>query len=210
MPYEFDFLVDGDVFFSCRLRCGQCRGRTAAGRRCSRRVCIGTPLCYSHLQQTYKVRILPSTVPAAGKGLFVEDATVAPNAIVFRRDDVILEYKGELIDVAALERRYDEEDEEHVAPYGYQTENNRVIDSACTRGAASLINHSNRARSINCVFDYDAATKKLYIVATKNIRNGAELFVDYGPGYDEMDSDRVKHRTRAKSRVRGRRYYKNR
>lgn len=209
MPYEFDFLIDNDVLFSCRLRCNKCRGTTAAGRRCSRRVCIGTPLCFSHLAQRYNVRIQPSTIAGAGKGLFASNSALPDNAIVFRRGDVILEYKGELIEVRELERRYDEDDEEHVAPYGYQTESNRVIDSACSRGVASLINHSNRARTINCEFDYDGDDRKLYIVATKNIKNGAELFVDYGPAYDEMDSDRVRHRTRSRGRVQ-RRYYKNR
>lgn len=37
-----------------------------------------------------------------------------------------------------------------------------------------------------------------WLTATSSLAVGAELFVDYGPAYDEMDSDRVRHRTRSR------------
>lgn len=207
MPYEFQFMVDDELWFSCELKCVRCKGRTAAGHRCSRTTCIGTPLCWSHMLKEYQLKIMPSTVAAAGKGLFAWHPTSDANLVLFRRDDVILEYEGEVISRAELDRRYDEEEEEHVAPYAYSA-GDFVVDAACRRGAGSLINHSDRPRSINCKFVYDHHTGILSVVATKNIRNGQELFIDYGEGYDELNSDRVSHRTRP-TKSRRRRYYAN-
>lgn len=207
MPYEFQFLVDDEVWFSCELKCVRCKGRTASGQRCSRITCIGTPLCWSHMLKEYQLKIMPSTVPAAGKGLFAWHPTSDANIILFRQGDVLLEYEGEMISRAELDRRYDEEDEEHVAPYAYGA-GNFVVDAACERGAGSLINHSDQARNINCKFVYDPRTAILSVVATKNIRNGHELFMNYGEGYNELNSERVSHRTRSR-KARRRRYYAN-
>ena len=87
------------------------------------------------------LRITSSTIHNAGKGLFAENSTQAHNAIIFRRDDDIIEYIGETIDRAELNRRY----HHHTAPYALQVrgDNNNplYIDAATIRGVGSLSNH---------------------------------------------------------------------
>jgi hypothetical protein len=76
------------------------------------------------LKSDRHLRIKPSTIHNAGKGLFAEDSTQAPNAIIFRRDDDIIEYIGESIDRAELNRRY-----HHTASYALQVrgDNNNLL-----------------------------------------------------------------------------------
>jgi hypothetical protein len=68
------------------------------------------------LKSDRHLRIKPSTIHNAGKGLFAEDSTQAPNAIIFRRDDDIIEYIGATIDRAELNRRH----HHHTAPHALQ------------------------------------------------------------------------------------------
>ena len=94
MVYTFVYSVNGHVTFSGNLQGRRCIGHCRNGRRCSRRSVIGCPYCYQHLKSDRHLRIKPSTIHNAGKGLFAEDSTQAPNAIIFRRDDDIIEYIG--------------------------------------------------------------------------------------------------------------------
>ena len=141
MVYTFVYSVNGHVTFSGNLQGRRCIGHCRNGRRCSRRSVIGCPYCYQHLKSDCHLRIKPSTIHNAGKGLFAEDSTQAPNAIIFRRDDDIIEYIGETIDRAELNRRY----HHHTAPYALQVrgDNNNplYIDAATIRGVGSLSNH---------------------------------------------------------------------
>ena len=194
MVYTFEYSVNGQVTFRGDLRGQRCIGHCRNGRRCSRRSVIGCPYCFQHLKSDRHLRIKPSTIHNAGKGLFAEDSTQAPNAIIFRRDDDIIEYIGETIDRAELNRRY----HHHTAPYALQVrgDNNNplYIDAATIRGVGSLSNHrAGHHQNARLVVNFQNNTARLR--ATKNIRNGEEIFVSYGHQY-HINEAGVQYRTK--------------
>ena len=65
-----------DPRFDCRVQCAQCDSWTKKGTRCKRRCCFTLPKCPAHARQAWGVEVSKSTIPGAGKGLFVtEDKT---------------------------------------------------------------------------------------------------------------------------------------
>ena len=194
MVYTFVYSVNGQVTFSGNLQGRRCIGHCRNGIRCSRRSVIGCPYCYQHLKSDRHLRIKPSTIHNAGKGLYAEDSTQAPNAIIFRRDDDIIEYIGETIDRAELNRRY----HHHTAPYALQVRgdnsNPLYIDAATIRGVGSLSNHrAGHHQNARLVVNFQNNTARLR--ATKNIRNGEEIFVSYGHQY-HINEAGVQYRTK--------------
>lgn len=186
MPLKFEFLVNqpGQVpalAFSCKLQCVRCDGTTAKGARCKRRVCIGTPYCPAHLKKEMNLNIADSLLAGAGKGLFAYDPDDPDgNEIVFRPKDVIVQYDGEIISEAELGERYGE----HTAPYGLQEKYGVMYteDGACRRGAGTLANHKPHSQA-NAKLSFGSGRRRFQLVATKNIRNGQEIYVSYGRAY---------------------------
>jgi hypothetical protein len=184
MVYTFEYSINGQVTFRGNLRGQRCIGHRKDGIRCSRRSVIGCPYCYQHLKSDRHLRIKPSTINNAGKGLFAEDSNQQPNDIIFRRGDNIIEYIGERIDDQELNRRY----RIHTAPYALEVRgnNNRngglYIDSATVRGVGSLINHRT-GNHANARFVLNRINNTARLEATKNIRNNREIFVNYGHAY---------------------------
>ena len=170
MVYTFEYSVNGQVTFRGDLRGQRCIGHCRNGRRCSRRSVIGCPYCFQHLKSDRHLRIKPSTIHNAGKGLFAEDSTQAPNAIIFRRNDNIVEYTGQNIDIDELNRRY----HHHTAPYALQVRGDNdplYVDAATVRGVGSLSNHrAGNHQNARFVVNYQNNTARLR--AIKNIRNG--------------------------------------
>jgi SET domain-containing protein len=195
MVYTFEYSINGQITFRGNLRGQQCIGHKKDGRRCSRRSVIGCPYCFQHLKSERHLRIKPSTIHNAGKGLFAEDNTQPPNAIIFRRGDDIIEYIGENIDRQELNRRY----QIHTAPYALQVRGNDnvrgplYIDAATIRGVGSLSNH-NRSNHQNTRFVVDFRNNTAKLRATKNIRNNQEIFVNYGHEYRIHEAG-VRYRT---------------
>ena len=106
MPYQIRYYVNHHLIFQSNLICEQCNALTKNGARCKRTVCIGLPYCFSHLASLKHLKIKPSTIPNAGKGLFAIDNTKRPNAVIFNQNAVICEYNGEIIDKNELIHRY--------------------------------------------------------------------------------------------------------
>ncbi len=110
MPYRFNYThAPSGAAFACDLQCRQCSAHTSTtGARCGRRTCIGVEYCWQHLRSVAHLRIGPSTVPGAGKGLFAHAGVphAGPNAVVFRNGEVILPYRGEALTRAQLHTRY--------------------------------------------------------------------------------------------------------
>jgi SET domain-containing protein len=146
-----------------------------------------------HLLRERKLRIKESTIPGVGKGLFALDKRAAGNAILFRRGDKIIMYDGEVVTQAQLQRRYGD----FTAPYGI-SQGKFVEDSACRRGAGSLVNHA-AARNTNARLAFSTRTKKFMLIATKNIRNGDEIFCSYGKAYQHNDG--LTHKTSQRART---------
>ena len=199
MPQRFRFEINEEgvwtISHEAILNAQRCLGYTKTGHRCQRKCVIGFEYCSTHLESIKKLKIKNSTLPNAGKGLFVSDKSKGPNDIVFKKNDKIVEYNGKI----KTQEQLDEEYGNYTAPYAMNirgTEN--VIDAGDKRGVGSLINHKSRTQS-NCKFKdtrQNHRTVGVEIVATKSIRNGQELFVSYGDDYIIEDENEVRHSTK--------------
>lgn len=176
-----------DVAFDGQVQSMQCTFVKRDGARCRRRCAIGLPCCYVHLPVMYKVRIRPSLIPGAGKGLFAYSPNQGPNDIVFRGPkpsrytinkvgDRIVPYMGEKLTPRQADARYGE----HTGPYVLLVDRNRVDDGALHRGVGSLLNNKPHSQA-NCEFVKTQRGVEIY--ARKNIRNNEELTVNYGKDY---------------------------
>jgi hypothetical protein len=183
MPYQFRFFVHNALVFQGQLQCNRCIADNVDNTKCKRIVCLGLPYCFQHLKSFKHLQIRDSEIPNSGKGLFAvnPDARRA-NAVVFNTDGDICDYHGELIDHAELVRRYGT----HTAPYGMTIkQHERYEDGALVRGVGTLVNHMT-GRNANAAFKIVMINKKAHHVklqALKPIRNGDEIYVDYGNEY---------------------------
>ena len=183
MPSTYFHFRSDDTNWDAPLQTQQCEFTKTDGHRCRNRVVIGAPLCWIHRKQAQHVQVKESHIEGAGKGVFATNGT-NNHAIVFHKDDVLFPYHGEHINEEELQRRY----EDHTAPYGVKLRvAGRTLyeDGALKRGIGSLPNHGNQRHS-NITFytayprNGEPITKEK---ATKNIRNGDELLVNYGNEY---------------------------
>ena len=168
--------------FQTHLLSEQCRYIKPNGDHCNRNVVLGIPFCAQHLAMELHLKIKKSTIPQSGKGLFAYNPRSGPNSIIFRghedAGDLICMYDGEIINRAELNRRY----KRFTGPYAIQISNNRYEDGAKIRGVGSYVQHSDDENKINCRLGL--INHRIAIFATKNIRNGKELYCDYGDEYN--------------------------
>jgi SET domain-containing protein len=191
MPYTFTYKQSNDDVFKCRLEKYQCEyTNEKTGKRCKRHQYIGFPLCYQHLAMEAHLRIARATNIEHGKGLFAYNGT-NNDEVVFKKDQRIIQYNGEVVNKEELDRRYGGTNAD-TAPYAFQANKNSFIDSSCLRSAGSLANH-RPLRTANAKLYFYSGDKKAYIKATKNIRNNEEIFVNYGPNYRFMDNHETKY-----------------
>jgi len=204
MPKQFQYFSPADEKgprFQCLLHKLQCEHINATtGHRCRRFQIIGAVLCWQHLETDRHLRIQKSTVPHGGLGLFAFNGA-GDDAIVFSGPrktrygytpgDFIIEYTGETLSNAAVNQRYRRKD---TAPYAARIDKHFIEDAACLRSAGSLANHKPHSRANARLVSNGAV---IQLVATKNIRNGAEIFIDYGGEYHLGDEGaEYRHRTR--------------
>jgi hypothetical protein len=185
MPQRFRYVHHGgghegavDTHFTCQLHCERCQGRRADGTRCTRRVCMGLQHCWQHTVRDLHLRIKPSGMAGAGKGLFAESRDHLEHEWVFRPGDKIVKYYGDVLTEEQVDHRYGE----GTAPYAWTVGQN-VVDAACRRGIAAFANHKPQSRA------NAKLAKNGYLVATKNIKNGSEIFVSYGRDFVVHDPD---------------------
>jgi len=191
MPYQFIFEnEEGDHHFDCRFHSQRCQFVRANGVRCKNKVVMGLPLCHTHLLSQRHLKIKVSTIPYAGKGLFALDKSEPMNAVIFRKGEKIIDYIGEHIDLQELNHRYDE----YTAPYAVGINRNTFIDPACERGVGAFANTKLRKNDNNATFSTNPRNRTASIKATKNIRNGEEIFVYYGNEYN-LNED-TSHKTK--------------
>ena len=192
MPYQFKF-TSPTTDFSCNIETKRCEGINKNGLRCKRKVGIGTPLCFSHLEKTKQIKIKKSTLPDAGKGLFAVNKQKEPNEIIFRQGDTIIPYAGEKnVTNQELTNRYGD----YTAPYAVQYSDNKNEDAACKRGVGSLANR-NRGNLNNARLYPNRRNGSIFLRATKNIRNNNEIFVPYGRHY-RLNEEGVSNQTKYK------------
>ena len=159
--------------WACELKSSRCTHVKSDGHRCQRRVVIGGPLCSQHNRMVHGLRISTSTIPGAGNGVFATRSIKA--------GAILCPYLGEKVTTSCLNKRYAGH---RVAPYSLH-----YTDSACDRSLASMINalfgsdgHCKAASAHNAAFESRGKHPTL-VVATKDIRDGEEVFVYYGREY---------------------------
>ena len=146
-------------------------------------MCFGLTSCWQHTLQTHKVRVRESLIPNAGKGLFCF-VRGGGNQIVFRGDHAqqrwICPYGGENTTQAVLDTRYSD----CTAPYGLAG-SSRAVDAASVRGIGSMANGGTLAQS-NTFYSWRGGQLNQFWLKCRpgrNIRNGQEIVVYYGPDY---------------------------
>ncbi|MFN4813390.1 MAG: SET domain-containing protein-lysine N-methyltransferase [Bacteroidia bacterium] len=118
-----------------------------------------------------------STLPQCGKGLFTKAD--------IKKGILIVEYKGEKITWAEGLKR--NEQHPHQSPYLFYITAKNCIDAEFTLDA--LARYANdakghtRVKGLTNNAEYTVIRGVPYILATKNIKAGAEIFVSYGDDY---------------------------
>lgn len=191
MPYTYHYRADADpnnpddedVHLDLPLTCRQCEATVASGAQCKARVCIGLPFCHAHSKSILHLRIGPSLIEGAGKGLFAFGGRGATHdTIVFRPRDHVVEYMGELITRDELYDLYGD----HNAHYSVAIDGTWAVSAEQHRGIGSTANHGNN-RVANCRLSANTRERKVSIKATKIIRHGDELLANYGNDFRHND-----------------------
>jgi len=186
MPYQFKFSnieqknntnnSSNNTLFKCPLKKYQCiHVNPKTEHQCRRKQYIGFNVCYQHLATDHHLKIKKSNIKGAGKGLFAYNGT-NNDAIVFKKDERIIDYNAEFITTEEKERRYGD----NTAPYAVRINTDLIEDGACQRSSASIANHRPFTYSNAKFYPYN---KKIYVKAIKNIRNNQEITIDYGKEY---------------------------
>lgn len=126
-----------------------------------------------------------SQLPNAGKGLY----TTLP----IKKGEKVIEYKGEIINWKEYEKRVAENKD----GYLFFINNKRCIDAFPTPQYKAR--YANDAAGLsrvpglrnNCV--YEIEDNRCYIVTTRNIAKGEEIFVSYTKEYWDCVRYNIKH-----------------
>jgi SET domain-containing protein len=203
MPYQFKYSTDlSDEPFVCNIECRQCEHEILKTNgthvRCKMKVCIGLPYCWRHMRSVLHLRVAKSQIPEAGNGVYAYHPDPKVRR-VFRKNQPITTYDGELLNQEEVDRRYTNS-EEVTSPYTYAigtTEN--YIDAACTRGVGGMFNFKpyTGKRNPNNVYAKKVQNQnKVMLYANRDILNGEEMFLDYGRAYKvELNKDLHEYHT---------------
>lgn len=126
-----------------------------------------------------------SKLPGAGKGLF----TTAP----IKKGAKIIEYKGEIIDWKAYTQRV----KENKDGYLFFISNKRCIDAWSTpQHKARYANDAaglSRVKGLSNNSNYEIVGDKCFIVSSRDIEKGEEIFVNYTKEYWDCVRFNIKH-----------------
>ena len=114
-----------------------------------------------------------------GRGVFA----VAPIA----RDEVIIEYTGEVIGWPEALRRHPHDPNDPNHTFYFSLEGGKVIDAKVGGNSSRWINH---ACEPNC--QADETDGRVFIRALRDLQPGDELFYDYGLVLDERQTAKLK------------------
>lgn len=157
----------------CELEGMVCGAMTRSGKACTRRTVMMLPLCWQHAAKRCGVRAKPSGIRGAGRGLFAD--------VRFERGKLVGEYLGEDLNEAELEVRYPGD---ITGPYtARHTDRDLIVDAACSRHFASLINHTSIKRQQNCALLSDDTDGRIYVRTTQVVPAGKEFLASYGDDY---------------------------
>jgi SET domain-containing protein len=123
------------------------------------------------------LEIKKSGIPGAGKGLFA--------TTLFKRGDRVIEYTGDVITWAECRRR--NEALEGVGAYFFYVNDRKCVDAQ--NRPDSLARYANDASGIVRIpgmrnnSRFEVIKGKPFIIASRNIKPGDEVFVAYGKDY---------------------------
>jgi len=154
----------------------RCDHQYENGSFCKKKQCY--EFCDKHSLKDCKVKVCNSLIDPSFKGLFAFNGNYASKAIVFRKNDVIAEYKGVVLTLEEKVALYGEKQPSYVVGLSKEL----FIDCKDYRCLASMINTSRKTNgrfTANCCFSICAAKKSCKILATTNIRNFKEILNSY-------------------------------
>lgn len=159
--------------FDCDLIKTKCTAVDAEGNQCNKDTFI-EPFCPAHLAEIHGVAAFQSRIPGAGLGM-VALRNISRNKNI----NILPPYTGIEHTPASLRELYGGAS----SPYGFQTSTTRIIDAACQRSWASLINHGTLKKA-NAMFSLSSRKQMpVNIRASKNIEAGEEILLHYGNQY---------------------------
>lgn len=134
-----------------------------------------------------------SQLPGAGKGLF----TTKP----IKKGTKIIEYRGEIIEWKEYRKRVKEEKD----GYLFFIRRNKCIDAYNTpQYKARYANDANgivRVKGLKNNAQYEIHNDRCYIVATRDIKAGEEIFVDYSKEYWDAIRYNIKNNLYKKKKI---------
>lgn len=120
-----------------------------------------------------------SQIPKSGKGLYTTHD--------IKKGEIVCEYEGEVISWKECLKR-NEAQTGKGAYYFYISANNCVDAQFTTWALARYANDAagfSKIKGLRNNSKYEVIKRKPYIVATRNIKAGSEIFVSYGKEYWE-------------------------
>lgn len=193
MVKQFVFYSRGYEEFRCPIEIRSC-----SHHGCNILSDIGFEFCRTHLETDMHLQIKPTSLPGGNfLGLFASDGTNNTNTVVFKKGkkgakhgDFITAYNGEILTIDEMFDRY----RGRIAgPYCAHLNEDNVIDSACLRGVGSMINHKTVSGGANArIYIY---RNEIRIAATKDIKNGDEIFINYLYNPNKLENEGFSHET---------------
>ena len=151
--------------------CARCSFIKDNEEQCKLRSCVSGSLCWIHTRRQYHLRVKPSTIPNAGRGLFAATAD-------FRKGQQIVPYSGDVLTRAQYEQRYPNDDGEYV----FKVNNNRYIDARSTQSAVGRYANRCTGTGLPCNARITGAQHP-NLKATRLIHDGDEILVPYGGSF---------------------------
>ena len=154
------------------------------------------PYCSAHAKLLCNLQIKPSTIEGAGQGLFAYSKT---NEVVFTANQVVGNYFGERLSYDVYEKRYgaalDKTQKLWFTPYAMMHNGDFIIDCFIIRCLTSICNDNIKylefankngntvMRISENVFHQGSNGSVCEIASYCDIKNGEELFLNYGDNY---------------------------
>ena len=137
-------------------------------------------------QKVMALKVKTSQLPGAGKGLFTDRP--------IKKNEKIIEYKGEIIDWKEYEKRVKEDKD----GYLFFVNKKICIDAFPTpQHKARFANDAaglRRIKGLKNNSSYEVFGEQCFIVADRNIAAGEEIFVSYTKEYLDCIRYNIKHK----------------
>jgi hypothetical protein len=148
----------------------QCVSNTLKEQRCRKRT-AHTQKCWIHLSRQDNLRIKPSNIPNAGKGLFAWKKPIARNTLISK-------YTGRKLSKKELDKKYGK----GRADYAICNQRGRCVDSTYTTDAAARFVNDSKGTSFGNNSKING--KQIFkLKATRAIPANNEIFTSYGREY---------------------------